>query len=128
MDEDESDERYVDEFGQPLPRWKPIEPEVRHRHATFEAAAKAALDSLMVSRHPFMDAVADSWPEMFPNLPARPGHFEDGKMFLYVPNAPVLFSLRPKLAEIRRRLMALPNVPKNFDVKLEIRKKMENRK
>lgn len=121
-DSDESDDRYVDEFGEPLPRWKPIEPETRHRHKTFESAAKAALDSLMVAHHPFMDIVADAWPQMFPKMPARPGRFEDGKIFLYVPNAPLLFSLRPKLAEIRRRLAELPNAPKNVDVKLEIRK------
>ena len=116
------DDRYVDEFGQPLPRWEPKEPEARHRHRTFGGAAKAAFDSLVSTRHPFIDSLADVWPTMFPNLPARPGRYEDGKVFLYVPNAPLLFSVRPKLNEIRRRLLALPNAPKKIDLRLEIHK------
>lgn len=118
----DDDERYVDEFGHPLPRWEPEEPEARRRHKTFEGAAKAALDSLLTSRHPFIDALADEWPKLFPKLPARPGRYEDGMIFLYVPNAPLLFSVRPKLGEIRRRLMTLPNAPKKIDLRLEIRK------
>lgn len=118
----DDDERYVDEFGQPLPRWAPLEPLSRHRHRTFGGAAKAALDSLLTSRHPFIDSLADAWPELFPKLPVRPGRFEDGKIFLYVPNAPLLFAMRPKLSEIRRRLLALPGAPAKIDLKLEIHK------
>lgn len=121
-DEETNDGRYVDEFGLPLPRWEPKDPRQRHRHKTFDSAAKAALDSLLTSRHPFIDSLADAWPSLFPGLPARPGRFEDGKIFLYVPNAPLLFSVRPKLNEIRRRLLALPDAPKKIELRLEIRK------
>lgn len=115
-------ERYADEFGRPLPRWEPTEPEARHQHRHFEDAAKAALDSLLASRHPFIDSLADVWPSLFPNLPLRPGRYEDGIIFLYVPNAPLLFSLRPRLREIRRQILSLPNAPKKIDLRLEIRK------
>lgn len=117
MDEED---RYIDEFGQPLPHWEPKDPLSRHRHKTFEGAAKAALDSMLSTRHPFIETLADAWPSMFQNLPLRPGRFEDGKIFLYVPNAPLLFSMRPKLREIRQRILALPNAPKKIDLRLEI--------
>ena len=115
-------DRYVDEFGRPLPHWEPTEPNARHHHKTFEGAAKAALDALLASRHPFIDSLADVWPALFPNLPVRPGRYEDGKIFLYVPNAPLLFSMRPKLREIRRQILSLPNAPKKIDLRLEIHK------
>ncbi len=118
----EEDERYIDEFGRPLPRWEPVAPDERRRHKTFEDAAKAALDDMLSTRHPFIDSLADVWPSLFPGMPARPGRYEDGKIFLYVPNAPLLFSMRPKLTEIRRRLLALPNAPKKIDLRLEIHK------
>ena len=118
----DDDERYVDEFGQPLPRWEPQEPFARRRHKTFESAAKAAFDSLLTSRHPFIDSLADAWQDLFPKLPLRPGRYEDGKIFLYVPNAPLLFAMRPKLAEIRRLLLALPGAPTKIDLRLEIHK------
>lgn len=116
------EDRYIDEFGHPLPRWEPKDPDKRHRHKTFDSAAKAALDSLLTTRHPFIDSLADSWQDMFPNLPARPGRYEDGKIFLYVPNAPLLFSVRPRLPEIRRRLLSLPDAPAKIDLRLEIHK------
>lgn len=118
----QDDDRYVDEFGSPLPRWEPKEPERRHRHTTFGAAAKAAFEDLLTVHDPFVDSLADLWPSLFPKLPARPGRFDDGKIFLYVANAATLFSLRPQLPKIRRRLMELPGAPRKIDLRLEIRK------
>ncbi len=117
---DGEDERYVDEFGRPLPRWRPLEPEKRHRHKSFGSAAKAALDSLLEQRHPFVEALADAWPTLFPGFPASPGRYEDGMVFLYVPNAATLFSVRPRLAAVRRRLLAMPGAPKRINLRLEI--------
>jgi hypothetical protein len=56
-----------------------------------------------------------------PGLPARPGRFEGGKIYLYVPTAPANFAVRAKLPAIRRRLAALPGAPAKLDVRLEIR-------
>ena len=100
--------------------WRPREPDKRGRHATFGAALDAALRGLTAQRDPFFDALADRWPALFPNLPARPGRYEDGKIFLYVRNAPTNFALRAKLPAIRRRLLAEPGAPKKIDLRLEI--------
>ena len=41
-------------------------------------------------------------------MPARPGRYRDGRLFLYVGTSGLVFSLRPKLAKIKKRLLALP--------------------
>lgn len=118
------DDRYRDEFGQPLPRWAPLAPGERGRHKSFDSAARAALDALLAVRDPFMEKLADMWSGLFPSLPLRPGRYEDGKIFLYVPNAPLMFAMRPRLKEIKARLAKLPGAPKKIDLRLEIRKAM----
>lgn len=119
---DESDDRYVDEFGQRLPKWKPQEPFKRGLHKSFAAAAEAAVKDLLTPHDPFYEALVDNWKILFPKLPARPGRFDAGKIFLYVPNAPTMFSLRPQLPKFRKLLAALPNAPKKIDLRLEIHK------
>lgn len=96
--------------------------EGRGRHATFSSAVEAAFRDLLTERNPFFDSLADRWPKLFPGLPVRPGRYEDGKIFLYVPNAPTNFSMRPKLPAIRRALAALPDAPAKIDLRLEIRR------
>ena len=118
----DDDERYVDEFGQRLPRWQPLEPHMRGRHSSFGDAAKAAYNALVTVKNPFVDYLANAWKTFFPDMPARPGRYEDGILFLYVKNAPMLFALRPKLAAVKRRIAKLPGAPKRLDVKLEIHK------
>lgn len=113
---------YVDEFGVPLPHWKPLAPEERGRHATFGSAVDAAVKDLSTEHNDFFDSLADVWPRLFPNCPARPGRYEDGRIFLYVRSAPALFSFRPKLPAVKRRLAELPGAPKRIDLILEIRK------
>lgn len=113
--------RYRDEFGAPLPRYWPKEPDRRGRHASFASAVTAAFADLTTVHEPFFDSLADRWPNLFPNLPARPGRYDDGKIFLYVANAPTLYLMRPKLAAVRRTLAALPDAPKKIDLRLEIR-------
>ena len=100
--------------------WQPREPERRGRHATFGAAIDAAFADLLTQRDPFFDTLVDRWRALFPDLPARPGRYEDGKIFLYVKNAPTNFALRPKLPAIKRALAALPGAPKRLDLRLEI--------
>ena len=100
--------------------WQPLDPEKRGRHETFGAAIDAAFADLLTQRNPFFDTLADRWPALFPNLPVRPGRYEDGKIFLYVKNAPTNFAMRGKLPLIRRTLAALPDAPKKLDLRLEI--------
>ncbi len=96
-----------------------IEPDKRGRHKTFSSAIGAAFSDLTVERNAFFDSLADNWRRLFPDQPARPGRYEDGKIFLYVKNAPTLFLMRPRLPMIRRKLAALPGAPKKIDLKLE---------
>lgn len=96
-----------------------IEPDKRGRHKTFSSAIGAAFSDLTVERNAFFDSLADNWRRLFPDQPARPGRYEDGKIFLYVKNAPTLFLMRPRLPMIRRKLATLPGAPKKIDLKLE---------
>ena len=96
-----------------------VEPEKRGRHKTFSSAVGAAFSDLIVEKNDFFDSLADNWRRLFPDQPARPGRYEDGKIFLYVKNAPTLFLMRPRLPMIRRKLATLPGAPKKIDLKLE---------
>ncbi len=102
--------------------WKPLAPHERGRYTTFGAAVDAAARSLSVERNDFFDSLADRWPTLFPNSPARPGRYEDGRIILYVRSAPALFAFRPRLAAVKRTLATLPGAPKRLNVILEIRK------
>ena len=93
----------------------------RGRHKTVETALDAALKDLLTERNGFFDSLVDRWRVLFPKLPARPGRYEDGKIFVYVKNAPTLFLMRPKLRAIAATLAALPGAPKRVDLRLEIR-------
>ena len=98
---------------------RPIDPEKRGRHKTFASAVGSAFSDLLVERSDFYDSLVDNWQRLFPDQPARPGRYEDGKIFLYVKNAPTLFMMRPRLAAIKRRLAAIPGAPKKIDLRLE---------
>ncbi len=91
----------------------------RGRHRTFASAVGASFAGMIVERNKFFDTLADSWRRMFPDQPARPGRYEDGKIFIYVKNAPTLFLMRPRLPMIRRRLAELPGAPKKIELRLE---------
>ena len=71
--------------------YRPLSPELRGRHASFASAVDAAFGDLTTEKNEFFDSLADRWKTLFPDLPARPGRYEDGKIFLYVPNAAVNF-------------------------------------
>lgn len=100
--------------------WSPKEPEKRGRHQTFGSAVDAAFSDLITEKNDFFDSLADRWETIFPDLPAYPGRYEDGKIFIYVRNAPTSFVVRPKLRAIAKRLAALPGAPKRIDLRLEI--------
>ena len=100
--------------------WNPLAPRKRGRHATFSAAVSAAFRELVTERNDFFDSLADLWPKLFPDCLARPGRYEDGKIFLYVRSAPALYSMRPRLPKIRQTLAALPGAPRRIELRLEI--------
>lgn len=87
--------------------------------------AGALLDGIaaewLIERSAFFDEVCDRWDALFPASPARPGRWQDGRLFLYVRTAGQLFALRPKLARAKKTLAALPSAPRKFTLHLEIR-------
>ena len=78
------------------------------------------LANLLIEKSPFFDQVCEQWPTLFPDSIAKPGRWQDGRLFLYVRTSGQLFSLRPKLTKIKKALAALPTAPKRFSVHLEI--------
>ena len=102
--------------------WRPVDPQLRGRHASFSSALQAVFADLSTEKSAFFDSLVDMWPALFPGLPARPGQWESGTLFLYVPNAPTNFATRPRLPSVKRKLLSLPGAPKKLDVKLEIRR------
>ena len=79
------------------------------------------LATLLVEKSPFFDQVCEQWPTLFPDSVAKPGRWQDGRLFLYVRTSGQLFGMRPKLTKIKKMLAALPTAPKRFSVHLEIR-------
>ena len=91
----------------------------RGRHKTTASAFEAAFRDLTTEKNAFFDSLVDNWKAIFPDLPARPGRYEDGKIFVYVKNAPTAFLVRPKLRMIAAKLATLPGAPKKIDLRLE---------
>ena len=100
--------------------WQPVDPDKRGRHKTVSSAFDAAFKDLTTEKNAFFDSLCDNWKAIYPNLPAHPGRYEDGKIFIYVRNAPTSFVVRPQLRAIAARLAQLPGAPKKIDLKLEI--------
>jgi len=99
--------------------WKPVDPDKRGLHKTTASAFDAAFKDLMTEKNAFFDSLVDNWKALFPDLPARPGRYEDGKIFVYVRNAPTAFLVRPRLKAIAARLASLPGAPAKIDLRLE---------
>ena len=100
-----------------------------HRSPTSRAGdfMDSLVQDLVRDRSPFFDEIVKRWKSLFPGISAKPGKWVSGatpkspaKLFLEVASAPALFSMRPKLAEIKRRLSGLPSAPERFSVHLEI--------
>lgn len=99
--------------------WKPLAPFERGRYATFDSALDAACQDLRTEKNEFFDSLVDNWRKLFPKEPAKPGRYEDGKIFIYVKNAPTLYMMRPRLPAIKRKLEELPGAPKKIELRLE---------
>jgi len=99
--------------------WLPKDPDKRGLHKTTASAFDAAFKDLTTEKNAFFDSLVDNWRMLFPGLPARPGRYEDGKIFVYVRNAPTAFLVRPQLKSIAARLATLPGAPAKIDLRLE---------
>ena len=75
----------------------------------------------LVEERTLLHQVCEQWPTLFPDIVAKPGRWQDGRLFLYVRTSGQLFGMRPKLTKIKKALAALPTAPKRFSVHLEIR-------
>ena len=97
-----------------------IDPDGRGKHDTFSSAIGAAFSDMTVEKNEFFDSLCDKWRDMFPSLPARPGRYEDGMIFLYVRSAPLLYAMRPRLRSIATTLARQPGAPAKVNLRLEI--------
>ncbi len=79
------------------------------RVGTFVDAIVSAVTNV---KEPFFDTVCDKWKELFPDFPGQPGRYREGHLFLYVGTSGLVFSLRPKLARIKKKLLTLAGAPK----------------
>ncbi len=95
-------------------------PEIRVKTPRVGALLGALVTELTHVHEPFFDTVCDNWVRLFPAFPAKPGRYQDGRLFLYVRTSGQVFSLRAKLPKVKRALLALPGAPKRFSVHLEI--------
>ena len=78
------------------------------------------LAKLLVEKSPFFDEVCENWPALFPDCIAKPGRWQDGRLFLYVRTSGQLFGMRTKLPKMKKLLATLPTAPKRFSLNLEI--------
>ena len=100
--------------------WQPLEPDKRGRHKTAASAFDAAFKALSGGSNAFYESLVDNWKSLFPDLPARPGRYEGGRIYIYVRNAPTSYVVRPKLRAIAAKLATLPGAPAKIDLRLEI--------
>ena len=88
---------------------------------------ESLVKELVQDRSAFFDEVVQRWKSLFPDLAAKPGKWVagvapkgSGKLFIEVGSAPALFSIRPKLPSIKRKLSELSSAPERFSLHLEI--------
>ena len=92
----------------------------RGRHKTLSSALDAALKDLMTERNEFYSTLVDNFRRLFPDSPARPGRYQDGRIYLYVSDSPTFFLLFPRLKAMAAKLRELPGAPRRIDLRLEI--------
>ncbi|MBO5642650.1 MAG: hypothetical protein J6S51_01370 [Kiritimatiellae bacterium] len=100
--------------------WEPIAPKDRGKYSTFGTALDSALKELLVEKNSFFDSLVDNWKSLFPNLPIRPGRYENGVIYLYVRSAPARFAMEPRMAHVRKTISSLKGAPQRLKVLLEI--------
>ena len=105
-------------------------PALRRPPSTAGDFMDSLVEDLSRDRSEFFDEVVLRWRELFPDINARPGKWvsgatpkSGGRLFLHVASAPALFSMRPKLPAVKKKLATLASAPVRFTLHLEIAKK-----
>lgn len=88
----------------------------------FDAAIGELRDEIFKEEASFFDTVREAWPKLFPNLPMRPGRWQEGRIVLYVANAGQAFAMRSRLPAVKKQLKTLPGAPGTFTLLVEIHK------
>lgn len=94
--------------------------EFRRKMGSVGACLDGLVANLLKEQSPFFDEVVEKWEGLFPDIPATPKEWVDGKLILHVPTSGQLFSVRAKLASIRKVLQTFATVPKKWTIHLKI--------
>jgi hypothetical protein len=96
--------------------------EFRRKIGSVGSCIDRLVEGLLKEQNPFFDEIMEKWDGLFPDLPAKPKEWSDGKLILHVPTSGQLFSMRAKLPAIRKALSAFPSAPKRWTIHLKIQK------
>jgi hypothetical protein len=94
--------------------------EFRRKIASVGSCLDGLVANLLKEQSPFFDEIVEKWSSLFPDIPAKPKEWTDGKLILGVPTSGQLFVVRSRLALIRRTLNTLSTVPKKWTIILKI--------
>ena len=104
--------------GDPVETRKPV----RTADSLLDAAIESVTRDMYSEETRFFDMLRERWDGLFPNCPARPGRWQDGKLVLYVATAGQSFAMRPKLPAMKKKIRELEGVPQGrFALLVEIR-------
>ena len=104
--------------GDPVETRKPV----RKADSLLDAAIEAVTRDMYGEETRFLDSLREQWDDLFPNCPARPGRFQDGKLVLYVATAGQSFAMRPRLPAMKKKIRETEGAPQGrFALLVEIR-------
>ena len=103
--------------GDPTETRKPVE----NLGGLLDAVMESMKRDMYKDEARFFDNVREQWDTLFPDCPARPGRWQEGKLVLYVATAGQSFAMRPKLPAMKKKIIALEGAPKGrFALLVEI--------
>ena len=103
--------------GDPSETRKPVE----NLGGLLDAVMESMKRDMYKDEARFFDNVREQWDTLFPDCPAHPGRWQDGKLVLYVATAGQSFAMRPKLPAMKKKIIALEGAPKGrFTLLVEI--------
>ena len=94
--------------GDPVETRKPVQ----QADSLFDAVMESVARDMYREETRFFDILRERWDALFPNCPARPGRWQEGKLVLYVSTAGQSFAMRPKLPAMKKKIIALEGAPK----------------
>ena len=103
--------------GDPVETRKPVQ----KADSLFDVVMESVTRDMYSEETRFFDSLREQWNTLFPNCPARPGRWQEGKIVLYVSTAGQSFAMRPKLPAMKKKISALEGAPKGrFALLVEI--------